>query len=54
MAVIIPQDFEENLKHKQPTSITVIVNGTNTMTSGLASSLYGANHFSIQSDLVRC
>ena len=26
MAVIIPQDFEENLKHKKPTSITVIVN----------------------------
>jgi len=41
MAVIIPQDFEENLKHKQPTSITVIVNGTNTMTSGLVAAYMG-------------
>ena len=41
MAVIIPQDFEENLKLKQPTSITVIVNGTNTMTSGLATAYMG-------------
>ena len=41
MAVIIPQDFEEKLKHKQPASITVIANGTNTMTSGLAAAYMG-------------
>lgn len=41
MAVFIPQDFEEKLKHQQPSSITVIANGTNSMTSGVAASYMG-------------